>query len=332
MTDQSLDRLITIGIPTRNREAMLGRLLGQFRDLWPTVDVLVSDNHSEDGTEACAKGFAGQLRLTYVRRKSLLTPEAHCAAVLESCRTPYLVYFCDDDLIAPAFVAACRAIAGLMRDAATPIGLGFMAFEVLVRPRAEAESPALAADVDLDRLAFTGRRLRHIGRDDYVAEFCATGRGGWLGGMVVDVAALRGCGIAFPIHGGNRCDRLFALTANRRLPVVFNDEATYYRIDHDDNDVRRMRIDNHLLFQHAINELFADDPPTRQAIAAMRLGQWLREALKTPEGARFRDFAALWQAGRPGRRGLRHLLHWGRSKVRHGLRWRGGRRRRPPRP
>lgn len=100
------DPLVTIGIPTRNREQFLARALdATLAQTWPNLEVVVSDNASADGTQALCEGRAKiEPRLRYLRQPRDLGFSGNFQACLDAARGTYFMWLADDDVPDPAFV------------------------------------------------------------------------------------------------------------------------------------------------------------------------------------------------------------------------------------
>ena len=104
--------LVTIGIPTYNREALLRRALASaLAQHYPALEVLVSDNCSNDGTEAlCREVAVADPRVRYIRQKVNVGATANFNAVLSEARGEYFMWLSDDDVIAPDYVSECVVV------------------------------------------------------------------------------------------------------------------------------------------------------------------------------------------------------------------------------
>jgi glycosyltransferase involved in cell wall biosynthesis len=97
---------VTVCIPTRNRAPLVARaiqsvLAQRFEDLV----VLVSDNASEDDTEAVVRAVDDP-RLRYVRHRANIGPGPNFNACLEAAESEFVSVLCDDDVLHPDFLAA----------------------------------------------------------------------------------------------------------------------------------------------------------------------------------------------------------------------------------
>ncbi len=94
--------LITIGIPTRNRQKFLKRLLEQLetelKGHESEVEVLVSDNGSEDDTSGMCREMQKRLPLRYSRHAQNVGFDRNVTTLIEKAEGEYLWMFGDDDL------------------------------------------------------------------------------------------------------------------------------------------------------------------------------------------------------------------------------------------
>lgn len=107
----STDFSLTIGIPTYNRRNKLDNLLKQFIELSKAINIreynikiLVSDNASTDDTEAMINGHIKQLQscgyeVEYNKQEHNLGMDGNFKYIYENCKTDYLWYFSDDDIL-----------------------------------------------------------------------------------------------------------------------------------------------------------------------------------------------------------------------------------------
>lgn len=106
--------LVSIGIPTYNRAALLPRSLRSALDQSHShIEVIVSDNASSDGTEAACRGFvAADRRVRYIRQEQNVGPTRNFNAVLEAARGEYFMWLADDDWLDADYVARCLVVLG----------------------------------------------------------------------------------------------------------------------------------------------------------------------------------------------------------------------------
>ena len=101
--------LVSIGLPTYNRVALLERAIDSVlaqthRDL----ELIVSDNASTDRTEeVCRDRASRDPRLRYVRQPVNQGPTANFNAVLDAARGGHFMWLSDDDWLDANYVAAC---------------------------------------------------------------------------------------------------------------------------------------------------------------------------------------------------------------------------------
>ena len=103
---------MTIGIPTRNRAALIERALqSALAQQGVEVEVIVSDNASTDGTQAlCEAMAAADGRRRVFRHDVDIGAERNFQSVLEVASGSMFMWLADDDWIDPGYVAACVAV------------------------------------------------------------------------------------------------------------------------------------------------------------------------------------------------------------------------------
>lgn len=104
--------LVTIGIPTYERAETLGRALASaLGQSHTSLEVIISDNGSRDGTEAvCRAAAAADERVRYVRHERNRGSTFNFNYLFASCRGDYVMMLADDDWLDPDYVAACVAV------------------------------------------------------------------------------------------------------------------------------------------------------------------------------------------------------------------------------
>jgi hypothetical protein len=101
--------LVSIGLPTYNRAASLGKAVDSvLAQTHRDVELIASDNASTDRTEdLCRDRAARDGRLRYIRQAVNRGPTANFGAVLEAARGEYFMWLSDDDWLDANYVAAC---------------------------------------------------------------------------------------------------------------------------------------------------------------------------------------------------------------------------------
>jgi glycosyltransferase involved in cell wall biosynthesis len=99
--------LVSIGIPTYNRESLVARAIASALDQdYPNIEVLVSDNASTDGTAATCDTIAATYANVRVHHQTRnLGPTANFMAVLGMARGKYFMWLGDDDWIDSNYVS-----------------------------------------------------------------------------------------------------------------------------------------------------------------------------------------------------------------------------------
>jgi glycosyltransferase involved in cell wall biosynthesis len=104
--------LVSIGIPTFEREATLGRALASaLGQTHSRLEVIISDNLSQDGTEqVCLAAAARDERVRYIRQERNRGSTANFNELFDACRGDYVLMLADDDWLDPDYVASCLAV------------------------------------------------------------------------------------------------------------------------------------------------------------------------------------------------------------------------------
>jgi abequosyltransferase len=97
--------LLTIAIPTYNREALLAELLSALEEqisVHPEVEIIVSDNASLDGTPETVRGFIARgMPIRYRRNPENVGGDSNFVSCLNMARGKYFWICGDDDIIMP---------------------------------------------------------------------------------------------------------------------------------------------------------------------------------------------------------------------------------------
>jgi GT2 family glycosyltransferase len=132
--------LVTIAIPTFNRASWLKKCISAaLSQTYRNFEVLVSDNASTDDTAEVLRQF-DDTRLRVVRQPTNIGILSNWNACLAGARGDYIVYCSDDDLLAPAILERCLAIA--RRNPQVPIVLGLCDFYFLEDSHCSVATPS----------------------------------------------------------------------------------------------------------------------------------------------------------------------------------------------
>ncbi|MGI8983239.1 MAG: glycosyltransferase family 2 protein [Acidimicrobiales bacterium] len=103
--------LVTVGIPTYNREQGLVRAVESvLAQTHVPIDLVICDNASTDGTaQLCAELAARHPNIRYVRQDCNVGATGNFNRVFSEARGPYFMWLGDDDWIDVGYVAACLA-------------------------------------------------------------------------------------------------------------------------------------------------------------------------------------------------------------------------------
>lgn len=114
MSDLRTTPLLTIAIPTWNRAPFLALTLGQLAQEgcndWGSVEVLVSDNASTDGTaQVVADGVAAGMPVRYIKNADNIGSDANIAQCFNCALGSYVLILGDDDLLVDGALALLLA-------------------------------------------------------------------------------------------------------------------------------------------------------------------------------------------------------------------------------
>lgn len=103
------EKLVTIGLPVRNGERRLSdAITSVLAQSYGRLELLISDNASDDGTEEICRRFArADTRVRYVRQPHNVGLVGNFDAVLRLARGDYLKWLGDDDWLKPSYVERC---------------------------------------------------------------------------------------------------------------------------------------------------------------------------------------------------------------------------------
>jgi glycosyltransferase involved in cell wall biosynthesis len=101
--------LVSIGLPTRNRAASLGRAAASaLAQDWGNVELVISDNASTDGTRALGERLQEEdARVRYIRQTENIGANQNYQTVLAESRGGLFMWLADDDWLDPDYVSAC---------------------------------------------------------------------------------------------------------------------------------------------------------------------------------------------------------------------------------
>ena len=101
--------LVSIGLPVRNGERYLGEAVGSVLDQdHGRLELVISDNASDDGTEEICRQFArSDARVRYHRQSQDVGLVANFNTVLHLARGTYFNWMGDDDRLTPTYVSRC---------------------------------------------------------------------------------------------------------------------------------------------------------------------------------------------------------------------------------
>lgn len=103
--------LVTVGLATYNRLSSLERAVDSvLAQDYPSLELIVSDNASDDGTESFGRDLAARHpNVRYVRNLTNLGPTANLNQVRAAACGTYFMWLGDDDWLDPNYVGNCAA-------------------------------------------------------------------------------------------------------------------------------------------------------------------------------------------------------------------------------
>lgn len=138
MGEPSSETRVTVFVPTYNRATLLaGAMRSVLEQTFESFALVVADNASTDETADVVASFPDE-RLTYVRRPENVGLLGNFNACLADVPTPYCLVLCDDDLLAPDFLAATVPLL----EENPRVGMAHSAFSVIDADGATIEPQA----------------------------------------------------------------------------------------------------------------------------------------------------------------------------------------------
>lgn len=147
--------LVSFGLPVRNGEArieqVVASVLAQDHD---NIELVISDNASDDGTEEICRSLArSDRRIAYHRQAENIGLNRNFAAVVQLSTGEYFRWVSDDDWLAPSYVSRCLAVfAEDLRFVRVTTQISYELEDGTVRS-ARYEGEGLRSDDPIDRFA-----------------------------------------------------------------------------------------------------------------------------------------------------------------------------------
>jgi glycosyltransferase involved in cell wall biosynthesis len=104
--------LISIGLPTYNRAATLGRAIeSALNQDYQNLELVISDNASTDETEAiCLNAARHDNRVKYLRQQNNQGLTANFREVLSQSGGEFFMWLADDDWLEPGYLTRCMSV------------------------------------------------------------------------------------------------------------------------------------------------------------------------------------------------------------------------------
>ena len=105
--------LVTLAVPTLNRTSYLREALRSvLAQDYPNLDILISDNGSQNQTREVARSIVnGDPRVRFRRNDVTRPVYDHFNQLVDEARGEFFVVCCDDDVLSPTFVSEAVAVA-----------------------------------------------------------------------------------------------------------------------------------------------------------------------------------------------------------------------------
>lgn len=101
--------LVSVGIPTYNRDTLLKRAIESvIAQDYPNLEIIISDNASTDKTSEICTAFAAQdLRIKYIKQPNNYGGLNNFLTVLEQSQGKFFMWLGDDDFLSPSYISEC---------------------------------------------------------------------------------------------------------------------------------------------------------------------------------------------------------------------------------
>lgn len=158
--------LVSVIIPTFNRKEMLKRAIDQvLKQDYPNIEVIISDNCSDDGTEEMVRSrYGNEKRLIYHRNKTNIGPSENFRnAFYNISRGEYCIGLCDDDyFIDDSYISrAAGKLLSMPNIAFVYSGIYYNNMIEKKVYRVKPQMPAVVSGIDLF-LNFTSQKYPHM--------------------------------------------------------------------------------------------------------------------------------------------------------------------------
>lgn len=163
---RSQGALVSFGLPVRNGETRIAQVvasvLAQDHD---NIELVISDNASDDGTEEICRSLArSDRRVSYHRQAENIGLNRNFAAVVQLSTGEYFRWVSDDDWLAPSYVSRCLvAFAEDPRFVRVTTQMSYELEDGTVRS-ARYNGDGLRSDDPLDRFA----EMLHLLNESYL--------------------------------------------------------------------------------------------------------------------------------------------------------------------
>jgi glycosyltransferase involved in cell wall biosynthesis len=126
--------LLTIVIPTLNRLELVKRAFASALAQTVPVEIIVSDNGSNDGTDLYFRGLMLPANVRYFHRDTTIPVQDHGAFLREQVKTEWVIFLSDDDELEPAFAEEIIRLINEFPNVAFIYTAAYLVYDGFLRP------------------------------------------------------------------------------------------------------------------------------------------------------------------------------------------------------
>ncbi|MDE8343795.1 MAG: glycosyltransferase family A protein [Acidocella sp.] len=134
MVEIIIHNMLTIAIPTLNRLALAKRALASAIAQTVSVEIILSDNGSVDGTNAYFGNLTLPENVRYFHRDVTIPVQDHGTFLRAQVKTEWVVFLSDDDELEPAFAEECLRLIAERPDLAFVYTGAYLIYDGFRRP------------------------------------------------------------------------------------------------------------------------------------------------------------------------------------------------------
>ena len=109
MESENTTSMVSVGIPTYNRDSMLPRAIESVRNqTHQNIEIIICDNASEDRTQLLCREFSNiDSRVRYFRHHKNIGPTKNFSATLDHATGKFFMWLSDDDWLEADYISKC---------------------------------------------------------------------------------------------------------------------------------------------------------------------------------------------------------------------------------